>query len=115
MPKPAKIMERVRAHGANICLEGGKLKIHDGKKLPAEAKEIIKANARAIADWLEDEAAYEERAAILEYDGGLTRAVAEGMAKIQLAHPPAGADPADWSWYVDQASRIMDAHLARAA
>lgn len=115
MADPAKIMARIRANGANVVIDAGRLQIINARKLPEGAAAFIRENAKAIAGYLSDEADFEERAAIIEFDGGLTRAVAEGMARIQLANPPAGANAADWTWYVDQASRIMDSHLARAA
>lgn len=114
MPSTADILDRVRAHGANVMLDGSKLIIVNRQKLPAGAADFIRANAKEIAAFLDREGEFEERAAIIEHEGGLTKAVAEGMAKIQLAHPPAGCDVADWSWYVDHGARIMDAHLRRA-
>ena len=48
----------------------------------------MEANSRA--EWLE---LYEERAAIIEYHGGLPRHVAEQRAAEQLGGPPAAAGP----------------------
>lgn len=114
MPSAAAIIERVREHGANIMLDGSKLIIVNRQKLPAGAAEFIRANAKEIATFLDREGEFEERAAIIEHEGGLTKAVAEGMARIMLKSQPAGADPADWSWFVGEAAKAMDASLRRA-
>jgi integrase len=59
---PAKIVKRIRAHGANVYLDGNKLRIVNRAKLPDAAMTHIRRHARAIAHWLDYEAAYEERA-----------------------------------------------------
>src|SRR5690554_2274877 len=81
MADPRAIVERIRALGANVYIDGDRLRIANRSKLPAKAIDVIRDNAAEIAEWLEDEAAYEERAAIIEHDGGLTRAVAEYITK----------------------------------
>jgi len=115
MADPVKIMARVRARGANVILDGGRLKIIHGKKLPAEALQFIKDNAAAVADCLEREAEFEERAAIIEHDGGLPRPAAEDLASILLASPPKEISPADWTWFVGKAAAIADQRRAAAA
>lgn len=52
MANPAKIVERIRAHGANIYLDGTNLRIINRAKLPDAAMEHIRQHARAIAEWL---------------------------------------------------------------
>jgi hypothetical protein len=107
MADPAKILERIRAHGANLYLDGAKLRIVNGNKLPNGAMDHIRRHGRAIAAWLDDEAAYEERAAIMEYDGGLTRPVAEYLARLLLARAPADEDPGTWARFVEQATETV--------
>lgn len=112
MSDPAKIIARVRSFGANVLLDGERLEIINPGKLPAGAAAFIRQNAKAIAAFLDREAALEERAAILQYDGGLTRAVAEYMTKLLLANPPEGADKADWAWFVGEGAKIAGRGLA---
>jgi len=112
----AKIIERIRANGANVMCDGGKLVIVNRTKLPDGAIDFIRAQARDIALFLEREAETEERAAIIEYDGGLTRAVAEYLTKLLMSSPPHGSNPSDWSWFVGEAAKAIDnANLRRAA
>lgn len=116
MADPAKIVERVRAHGANIYLDGDKLRIPNRAKLPDGAMAHIRQHGRAIAAWLDEEAEYEERAAIMEHDGGLTRPVAEYLAKLLLARPPTDTDPDTWARFVEHATVAVDGMgLERAA
>lgn len=115
MPDPAKIIERVRSNGANVMLDGGKLKLVNAKKLSPELIAFVTKHAVDIAASLDKEAEFDERAAIMEHEGGLTRQAAEYMSRMLISSPPAGANAADWTWWCDQASRIVEGHLARAA
>ncbi len=111
----AKLLERIRSFGANVTLDGSKLIIVNRDKLPEGAAKFVRENGRAVADWLASEADFNERSAIMEHDGGLTRQGADYITRMLMANPPAGSDAADWSWYCDQAARLVDGHLARAA
>jgi hypothetical protein len=116
MADPAKIMARVRALGANVVIDGGGLKIINGKKLPADALAFIKQHAGAIADWLDREGEFEERAAIIEFDGHTPREWAEQFAKLLISMRPQGVSDLDWSWFINRAGNIIDeAPMARAA
>lgn len=115
MPDPRKIIERIRALGANVLLDSGRLHIINREKLPPEAFDYIRRNGKAIAAFLDKEAAFEERAAIMQYDGGLTRPVAEYLARLLQSNPPQAVDPADWSFFVGKAAEVVERQLARAA
>jgi hypothetical protein len=109
---PAKIIERIRAHGANVMIDGGRLEIINKAKLPAGSADYIRQNAKAIAAFLDREAEFEERAAIMEYNGGLRRADAEYLTKLLMANPPEGIDPADWTYLVSEGAKIAERGLA---
>lgn len=108
MADPAKIMERVRSFGANVVIDGGRLKIINGKKLPKDATAFIAANAAAIADWLDREAEVEERSAILEHDGKTPREVAEAFARLCIKHMTEGWSELDRSWAITRCAAIID-------
>ena len=55
-----------------------------------------------------------ERAAIIEYDGGIPREWAEGLARLLSMPPPAGVLPSLWRARIDRAARFCDAWAARA-
>lgn len=111
----SKIIERIRANGANVMLDRGKIVVVNRAKLPPEALEFIRSHAREIANFLDEEADFQERAAIIEYDGGLTRAVSEYLTKLLQSHPPQDTNPADWSWFVGQAAKVIDDAPLRSA
>jgi hypothetical protein len=115
MADPRSVVERIRELGANILIDGSKLTVVNKHKLPASALAFIKEHGRDIAAFLKREAEFDERAAIMEYDGGLRRADAEFLARMLLANPPEGADRCDWSWFVSQASQIVDRSIPRRA
>lgn len=108
MANAAKILERVRALGANVLIDGGKLVIVNRGKLPAEAMDYIRQNGRAIADYLDKETEFEERAAIIEFDGGAPRDWAEQFARVLIQSRPANVSDLDWSWFITQCGRIID-------
>lgn len=116
MAEVQRILERIRSFGANVMMDHANLIVINREKLPAGAMDYIKKNGREIASFLDKEADFAERAAIMEYDGGLNRPAAEYLTRLLMASPPEGTDRADWSWFVGVASQIIDrAPLRRAA
>lgn len=108
MANAATILARVRSFGANVLSDGGRLTVINREKLPPGAIEFVKKHAREIAAHIDHEADFEERAAIIQYDGGLNRPVAEYLTRLIMAKPPEGTPASDWSWFVGQAAMIID-------
>lgn len=106
------LLARIRDHGANVTLDGSKLVIINRGKLPAGALNLIRANAKVIAGALDDEARFEERAAIIEHDGGVPQPVADQLARLLVASPPRDVAPADWTWFVSKAAEVVDRRAA---
>jgi hypothetical protein len=52
--------------------------------------------------------AEEERAAIVEYDGDIPRAWAEGFARLDPRRPPADVPPRRWLRFVDDVGLFLD-------
>jgi hypothetical protein len=52
--------------------------------------------------------AHEERAAIVEYDGGAPRAWAEGFARLNPALSPDGVPPQRWLQFIDDCGMFLD-------
>jgi hypothetical protein len=67
---------------------------------------------RALATWSEVE---EERAAIVEYDGGISRAWAEGFALLDPVRPPAGVPPQRWRRFIDDVGLFLDSPFCAVA
>jgi hypothetical protein len=50
----------------------------------------------------------EERAAIVEHDGGVPRAWAEGFARLDPRKPPGDVPPLRWLRFIDDCGRFVD-------
>lgn len=109
------ILARIRTHGANVILDDGKIRVVNGRGLPDGAVSYITTHSREIAAFLEKEAEFEERAAMMEFDGGLTRASAEYITRFLMGSPPEGTSPVEWQWFVNEAAKLIDSGLSRAA
>jgi len=105
----ASILRRIRSHGANVDLDGGRLIVINRENLPAGAIDFIRQHGREIAALLEREGDLAERAAIIEFEGGHSRHDADRLAKLLFANCPHGTPAADWTWFVNKALEIMDA------
>lgn len=108
MADVTKLIERIRVNGANVAFESGRLRIVNAAKLPEGALDFIKAHGRAIADFLDREAEFEERAAIIEFDGRAPREWAEQFARVLMQQRPAHVSDVDWSWFITRAGQIID-------
>ena len=62
-----------------------------------------------------ERADFEERAAVCEFDGGLTRAHAEALAAIEAAFLPGGITAEQRSTVIDAAARFLDARRKASA
>jgi hypothetical protein len=68
----------------------------------------VEPSVDAVDDtlWGETE---EERAAIIEYDAGVTRTWAEGLARLNPEHPPWDVPLKRWQLFIDDCGRFLDA------
>jgi hypothetical protein len=112
---PAAIIARIRALGANVILDAGKLRFVNGARLPADAAQFIGKHRDALIAHLQDEVdEVDERAAIIEFDGGVPRDIAMQFARTIAAakkHIPDAARAA----FLDACGRIVDEELPVAA
>jgi len=70
------------------------------------------APGRRLANWGEAE---EERAAIVECDGGVPRAWAEGFARLNPDHPPVDVPPHRWRRFIDDVGLFLDSPFCAVA
>ncbi|MER9459697.1 hypothetical protein NKI80_07305 [Mesorhizobium sp. M0387] len=110
MADAADLFNRVRSFGANIVLDGNSLRIVNPNKLPASAREYIAKNGKAVAEYLrsDENIEFEERAAIVEFEGGAPREWAEQFARYLSVTKPAGISEMDWSWFLTTCGRMID-------
>ena len=77
----ADILRGLRNRGFQIDAAGQKLLVRPASHLTGDDRAVIKQHITSLIEALESEAEwFEERAGILEYDAGMTRADAEAMA-----------------------------------
>jgi len=74
----------------------------------AELLTTLRVLAEGPADRSEREADWSERAAIIEYDGGVPREWAEGFAKLSTMPCPPAYRPQRWARLVEAAAHFID-------
>jgi hypothetical protein len=82
---PLDIMTALTAHRAEAVIEQGRVRLVCREPLPAELIETARAHKdelRALLEARRDH--FEQRAAILEFDEGLSRAEAEAIARQEM-------------------------------
>jgi hypothetical protein len=57
----------------------------------------------------------EERAAIVEYEAGIPRVWADGLARLDRDRPPGGVPPKRWLQFVDDCGRFLDSPFCAVA
>jgi len=78
----------------------------------ANVASVARATAPALDGWND---ADNERAAIVEYDGGAPRAWAEGLARLDPAKPPGDLPQQRWLRFIDDCGRFLDGGWAARA
>ena len=74
------ILARIRAHGGEVTRDGWTIRLRPGRLKP-DALAWVKAHRDdLLAEVWPERDAFEERAAIMEYDAGMPRAEAEAAA-----------------------------------
>ena len=120
----------VRAAGGDVRLVGPHhLKLIAPRALPDDLIEQVRAAKPELLNLLQNKTdatlgarpnwgeLEEERAAIIEYDGGAPRTWAEALARLDPANPPADVPLARWQQFIDDCGRFLDlgwANLAEA-
>jgi hypothetical protein len=84
----------------------------DSARNPPVEQKVANVAGVARATW---DGAEDERAAIVEYDGGLPRTWAEGLARLDPNKPPGDVPLPRWLRFVDDCGRFLDAGWAERA
>jgi hypothetical protein len=112
-PLARQVLHAIRAAGGEVKLAGeGRLKLTAEHPLPDALVEQVRAAKAellaALAEAADDRADDDERAAILEYDGGLPRNWADLLARLRPQRPPPNLSPNAWLAYVDACHILAD-------
>ncbi len=116
------MLTAVRARGGDVKLASpGRLKVIAPTPLPDELIDQLRAAKSDLltllgetrpVDWTD---LNDERAAIVEYDGGAPRAWAEALARLHPSKPPGDVPPRRWMRFIDDCGRFLDAGWATRA
>ena len=104
----------VRALGGDVKPGSlGRLKVSAPAPLPHELIQQLRAAKPDLLTLLASSKptrtdAEEERAAIVEYDGGAPREWAEGFARLDCSHPPADVPSRRWQQFIDDCGLFLD-------
>lgn len=119
MTDAARLIKDVRTLGATIKVDGHALRLSAPRPLPSVFVQRLKAmkadvlavlafeaTAAAVPSRL-DHADEDERAALVEQDGGIPRLFAEAFARLQQSCP-AGVPEARWRQFIDDGGLFLD-------
>jgi hypothetical protein len=76
------------------------------------ASALRQAIGNAVARWGE---AGEERAAIVQHDGGIPREWAEGFGRLDPDRPPKGVSPKRWLQFINDIGQFLDSPFCAVA
>ena len=117
MNAAADMLVAVRRMGGDVRLASpGRLKVTAPTPLPDELIQqlrtvkpdlltLVTPTTQPIDTWTDAE---EERAAIIEFDGGVPRAWAEALARLDPDKPPKHVPPQRWLRFIDDCGRFLD-------
>jgi hypothetical protein len=127
MTAAVDMIAAVRALGGEVKLGNpGRLKVIAPAPLPNRLIEQLRAAKPDLLSllatpepqtaprdtWADAE---EERAAIVEYDGGAPKAWAEALARLDPNKPPGDVPPRRWLRFIDDCGRFLDGGWAERA
>ena len=81
----ADVLDTLHRLGLCVSVRGQNIRVAPKAAITNEARELIRAHKAALLPVLAAREAAQERAAILEYDGGLSRPSAERVAALAEA------------------------------
>jgi hypothetical protein len=111
LANPAKLQEQRPATLAQLAPLAG-LRADFASARSSSEPPVARPTDGALTTWGEVE---EERAAIVEHDGGVPRAWAEGFARLDPDRPPNDVPPHRWRCFVDDVGSFLDGRLCAVA
>jgi hypothetical protein len=118
----ADALKTARAAGVEVILDGDDLALNAASAPPAvvlDALSLHKAEVVALLrpgrdgwsaeDW---HVLFDERAGIIEFDGGLPRASAEALARLDPTKAPGDVPARGWVQFIDDCGRFLDSGWA---
>jgi hypothetical protein len=114
----AEALRLAHAAGVHIEIDGDDLSLEASALPPPSVIDLLsshKASILALLRAVEDgrsardwQVFFDERAGIIEFDGGAPRAWAETLARLDPARPPCDTPPKQWLQFIDDCGRFID-------
>jgi len=105
-------LKAARAAGLRLDLDGGDIVVEAPSPPPRAVLDLlVRYKATIIKDRLlirDEEMLLQERAAIIEHDGGAPREWAEALARLDPAAPPGDVPPKRWVQFIDDCGHLID-------
>jgi hypothetical protein len=121
MMAAAELLAECSRFGLTVQREGNKIALEAPAPPPPELLDRLRAAKPALLALLSDTAPgpdeidFAERAAIIEFDGGIPREWADGFARLDCATPPAGIPAQRWRATIDAIGAFLDQWAAKAS
>lgn len=114
----AEALKAAQAAGIQLGIDGDDLVLEAAVPPPPAVIDLLSSYKASIVALLrpaeygwsaeERQVLFEERAAIIEFDGGMSRTWAEALARLDPARPPCDAPPKQWLQFIDDCGRFVD-------
>ena len=105
-------LKAARAAGLRLDLDGGDIVVEAPSRPPRAVLDLlVRYKATIIRDGLlirDGEMLLQERAAIIEHDGGAPREWAEALARLDPASPLGDVPPKRWVQFIDDCGHFID-------
>jgi hypothetical protein len=113
----AEALKAARAAGIHLGIDGDDLVLEASVPPPAAVLDAVSRHKAEIVLLLsptrdggsaESWHSFDERAGIIEYDGGAPRAWAEALARLDPSHPLSDIPPKRWLRFIDDCGQFLD-------
>jgi len=114
----AEVLRVARAAGVHVQIDGDDLVLEAAVPPPPAVIDLLSGHKASIVALLrpaedgwsaEDrQVLFDERAAIIEFDGGASRTWADALARLDPACPPSDVPPKRWLRFIDDCGRFLD-------
>jgi hypothetical protein len=114
----AEVLRVARAAGVHVRIDGDDLSLEASTPPPPDLIDLLSSRKASIVALLrpaEDgwsakdrQVLFDERAAIIEFDGGASRTWAEALAQLDPARPPCDTPAERWLQFIDDCGRFID-------
>jgi hypothetical protein len=111
----ADALKTARAAGVEVLLDGDDLALNAASAPPAAVLDALSLHKAEVVALLRpgrdgrsaEEVLFDERAGIIEFDGGLPRAWAEALARLDPTKPPGDVPARRWVQFIDDCGPVF--------